>query len=163
MSINIPRPRSVLRFALRLPIRLYHARLGFLLDHRFMLLTHRGRKSGLLRETVLEVVVYDRSTRTSYVVSGWGNKADWYLNIEAQPALRVQIGRQSYSPEHHFLTIEEAISVWSAFRRKHPIEERIALRLFSKPGKKYTVTHQRRSDFLGEVHMVSFHPALEPR
>lgn len=57
---------------LRLPIYLYHAGLSSLLDHRFMLLTHRGRKSGRVYETVLEVILYHPQTQTSFVASGWG-------------------------------------------------------------------------------------------
>ena len=53
-------PRGLLRFLLRLPIWLYQLHLGFLLGHRFLLLTHTGRRSGLLRRTVVEVVSYDR-------------------------------------------------------------------------------------------------------
>jgi deazaflavin-dependent oxidoreductase (nitroreductase family) len=161
MSIRFSRPKRALRFALRLPIYLYHAHLGFLLDHRFMLLTHRGRKSGRLHETVLEVVVYDRASRTSYVLSGWGTAADWYRNIEAQPPVRVQVGTDDYAPVHHFLATEEATAVWTAFRRKHPLEEQIALRLFSRPGKKYASPRERRADLLAEMHMVSFHPPKE--
>jgi hypothetical protein len=44
-----------LRLAFRLPIYLYRLDLGRLLGHRFLLLVHQGRRSGLLRETALEV------------------------------------------------------------------------------------------------------------
>ncbi len=49
----------VLRLAFRPPIYLYAFGLGKVLGHRFLLFVHRGRNSGLLRETVLEVVRYD--------------------------------------------------------------------------------------------------------
>jgi hypothetical protein len=42
--------------AFRLPIHLYRLDLGWLLGHRVLLLSHRGRKSGLIRATPLEVV-----------------------------------------------------------------------------------------------------------
>ena len=45
-------PTGVLRALLGLPVHLYHARLGVLLGHRFLLLVHTGRKTGLHRETV---------------------------------------------------------------------------------------------------------------
>jgi hypothetical protein len=50
-----PKPVGALRLAFRLPIYLYRLDLGRLLGHRFLLLVHRGRESGLLRETALEV------------------------------------------------------------------------------------------------------------
>jgi hypothetical protein len=59
-----------------LPIYLYRLDLGRLLGHRFLLLVHRGRKSGLLRETVLEVLLHDPATNESVVLSAWGEKAD---------------------------------------------------------------------------------------
>ncbi len=57
------KPSGFLRLAFRLPIYLYRLNLGWLLGHRGLLLIHRGRKSGLLRETVLEVVRYDPATK----------------------------------------------------------------------------------------------------
>lgn len=159
--IRISRPSGLLRFVLRLPIYLFHAGLGGLLDHRFLLLTHRGRKSGREYEAVLEVVVHRKVTRTSFVISGWGDTPDWYRNIEAQPAVSVQVGWDKYTPEHHFLTSEEVGRVWESFRRKHPIEERIALRLYSERGKKYGSDDERRAAIVGSLRMVAFRPAPE--
>jgi len=92
-----------LRLAVRLPICLYRLNLGWLLGHRFLLLVHRGRKSGLLRETVLEVILYEPAIRESVVVSAWGEKADWYRNVVATPTLEVWTGGQRYVPEQRFL------------------------------------------------------------
>ena len=57
-------PHGLSRLAFRLPIWLYHSHLGWLLGTRFVLLTHTGRKSGLSRQTVLEVVRYDKDYRS---------------------------------------------------------------------------------------------------
>jgi deazaflavin-dependent oxidoreductase (nitroreductase family) len=84
------KPAGALRLALWLPIYLYRLDLGWLLGHSFLLLGHLGRKSGLLRETVLEVILYDPATREGVVLSAWGEKAGWYRNIEAVPALEVR-------------------------------------------------------------------------
>ena len=46
----------VARRMARLPSRLYDWRLGWLLGHRFLRLTHVGRRSGRRYRTVLEVV-----------------------------------------------------------------------------------------------------------
>src|SRR5215212_3722069 len=100
------KPAGALRLAFRLPIYLYHLNLGWILGHRFLLFVHLGRKSGLLRETVLEVILYDPATRESVVLSAWGERADWYRNIEAVPALEVRTGGQRYVPERRFLAPE---------------------------------------------------------
>ena len=70
------KPAGASRLAFRLPIYLYRLNLGWLLGHRGLLLVHQGRRSSLLRETVLEVVLYDPATRKSVVLSAWGEKAD---------------------------------------------------------------------------------------
>jgi deazaflavin-dependent oxidoreductase (nitroreductase family) len=84
-------PRGLVRLAFRFPIWLYHVHLGWLLGYRFVLLTHTGRKSGLLRETVLEVVRYNKATGDCVVASGWGTKSDWFYNITANPKIIFQI------------------------------------------------------------------------
>jgi deazaflavin-dependent oxidoreductase (nitroreductase family) len=123
------KPAGLLRRLLKFPNLLYRRRLGWLFGHRFMMLTHRGRKSGQVRQTVLEVVQYDPATRESVVLSGWGGGADWYRNIRAQPAILVQTGRLRYEPEQRFLSPDEATAVAANFERRHPIEARIAPRV----------------------------------
>ena len=63
------KPAGALRLAFRLPIYLYRLNLGWTLGHRFLLFVHLGRKSGLLRETVLKVILYDPATLESVVLS----------------------------------------------------------------------------------------------
>ena len=47
------KPTGVLKWGYNLPIALYRVRLGWLLGHRFLLLTHQGRKTGRILQTVL--------------------------------------------------------------------------------------------------------------
>jgi deazaflavin-dependent oxidoreductase (nitroreductase family) len=84
-------PRGFSRLAFRFPIWLYHMHLGFLMGYRFVLLTHTGRKSGLPRQTVLEVVRYDIPTGGCIIASGWGQKSDWFRNVTANPKIWFQI------------------------------------------------------------------------
>jgi len=116
-----------------LPIYLYRLDLGRLLGHRFLLLIHRGRESGLLRETVLEVLLHDPATRESVVLSAWGGKADWYRNVAAAPALEVRTGGQRYVPEQRFLAPEENHAVISDYERRHPLAFRVFARVFGYP------------------------------
>jgi hypothetical protein len=44
-----------------------------------------------------------------------GAHTDWVRNLRAHPALRVQIGRQSFKPQHRFLTDQEAFVVGEHF------------------------------------------------
>jgi deazaflavin-dependent oxidoreductase (nitroreductase family) len=149
------RPAGVLRLAFRLPIYLYRLDLGWLLGHRFLLLVHRGRESGLLRETVLEVLLYDPATRKSVVLSAWGEKSDWYRNIGATPALEVRIGSQRYVPEQRFLAPEENHVVLADYGGRHPLAFRIFVRTFGYP---LAGTESMRREFAASLRLVAFWP-----
>jgi deazaflavin-dependent oxidoreductase (nitroreductase family) len=105
---DVKPPRGLARLAFRLPIYLYRLGLGGLLGTRFLMLTHTGRKSGLERKVVLEVVHYDRETTTFTVAAGFGTGSDWYQNIQANPRVTVQCGRRHWPMVARFLTPEEA-------------------------------------------------------
>lgn len=53
---------------------------------RYMVLLHRGRKSGRLYHTPVN---YAEVEGDVYVTAGFGKIADWYRNILAQPTLEV--------------------------------------------------------------------------
>jgi hypothetical protein len=53
----------------------------------------------------------DRQTSEAVICSAWGQDADWIRNIRARPALQVQIGRESFTPEQRFLSEEESLAV----------------------------------------------------
>jgi deazaflavin-dependent oxidoreductase (nitroreductase family) len=148
-------PAGVLRLAFRLPIYLYRLDLGWLLGHRFLLLVHRGRKSGLLRETVLEVLLHDPATRESVVLSAWGEKADWYRNVGAIPALEIRTGGQRYVPEQRFLAPEENHAVISDYARHHPLAFRVFARVFGYP---LEGTEAARREVAGTFRLVAFRP-----
>lgn len=79
------------RRLMRSPLLLYRLGWGRLLGSRLVLLEHRGRTSGLLRQVVLEVV--DRpDVRTWRVASGLGRSSQWFRNIAADPRIRVTSG-----------------------------------------------------------------------
>jgi deazaflavin-dependent oxidoreductase (nitroreductase family) len=86
------------RLVFRSPILLYRVGLGGLLGHQFLLLTHAGRRTGRVHETVLKVLHYDPATCESIVASAWGSQSDWYRNLQARPALTVQTGGAWYVP-----------------------------------------------------------------
>ena len=75
--------------------------------------------------------------------SNWGTTPDWYRNIEASAALKVETGRDVYRPVQHFLSPAEVREVWAKFKRTHPIEEQIALTLYTK-GQPGTQVLERR-------------------
>jgi len=149
------KPAGALRLAFRLPIYLYRLNLSWMLGHRFLLLIHLGRKSGLLRETVLEVILYDPATRESVALSAWGEKADWYRNIEAVPALEVRTGGQRYVPEQRFLVPEENHAIISDYGQRHPLAFRVFARVFGYP---LDGTEAARREVACSLRLVAFRP-----
>ena len=53
---TLRRPTGPLRLILRAPLLLYRVRLGWLLGSRFVYIVHRGRRSGAIREVMVEAV-----------------------------------------------------------------------------------------------------------
>ena len=66
------------------------------------------------------VLAYDPDTRRVVICSAWGPNADWVRNLRSGPALRVDIGRETFIPTHRFLSEDEAVDVGKCFRRRHP-------------------------------------------
>ena len=123
-----PKPKGLLKWAFHLPRYLYRWHLGWMLGHRVLMVTHIGRKTGLRRQTVLEVVHYDPATQECVVVAGWGEQTDWYRNLQAHPALEVQVGSTRYPPVQRFLTLEETYALFSDYQHVHPRGLRVILR-----------------------------------
>jgi deazaflavin-dependent oxidoreductase (nitroreductase family) len=109
----------------RLPLPLYRRGWGGLLGHTFLLLVHAGRKTGTLYSAVAMVLRYDPQTHEAVICSAWGQDTDWVRNIRVRPALRVQIGRESFTPDQRFLSEDESLAVVAGFRRRHPGRSRL--------------------------------------
>jgi deazaflavin-dependent oxidoreductase (nitroreductase family) len=108
------------RLVFRSPIVLYRLGLGGLLGHQFLLLTHVGRRTGRVHETVLKVLHYDPVTHESIVASAWGTRTDWYRNVQTRPALAVRTGGVWYAPEVRAVPPGEAFAVFAEWtRRQH--------------------------------------------
>lgn len=149
-------PNKALRFGLRLPIWLYRAHLGWLLGGRFLMLTHTGRNSGLARQTVIEVVQHDKATDTYYVVSGWGEKSDWYRNIRKSPTVMIRTGGRKFQSNAEFIPIEKALPILETYKRDHPIAFNELSGLFL--GKDAPDGNQALQSIAEKMPMVAFHP-----
>ena len=113
-------PGRLALVAMRVPRPLYRRGWGWMLDHVFLLIAHRGRKTGMRRETVAMALAYDRDTREAVVFSAWGPNTEWIRNLRAHPALQIEIGREAYVPEQRFLSDDESVAVVREFQRRHP-------------------------------------------
>lgn len=108
------------RVLVRAPIPLYRAGFGWLFGRRILMLEHRGRKSGLPRFVCLEVVERLAPDRI-VIVSGFGKQADWYQNLEAEPACFVSTGGLRRVPARaRFMSEAEATAAIDRYRLAHP-------------------------------------------
>ena len=147
------RPTGVWKRVLRLPIYLSRAHLGFLMGERILLLSHRGRVSGQIHQTPVEVVTHDRTTREYIICSGTGPRADWYLNIAASPAITVQVGSRQWRPAQRMLPQDEAALRFNEYENLHPKTSR---RLLRSMGNSYDGTDEGRFEMMAHMPMVAF-------
>jgi deazaflavin-dependent oxidoreductase (nitroreductase family) len=84
------------------------------------MLEHTGRRTGIRRYVVLEVV--DRPCPGTYVVvSGFGDRAQWLRNVRADPRVRVRVGARPPAPATaRPLTSQDAAAALTAYARSHP-------------------------------------------
>lgn len=136
MSITVTppsKPKGILKWAFLLPRYLYRWHLGWLLGHRLMMITHVGRKTGLMRQSVVEAANYDPKTQACFAVAGYGEQTDWYRNIQAHPALEIQVGNRRYVPQQHLLSTEELLVLLQDYERRYPQGLHILFRVFGYP------------------------------
>jgi deazaflavin-dependent oxidoreductase (nitroreductase family) len=121
MALTHEKPNRILRALLRAPIWLYRWNLGWMMGGRFLLLTHTGRKSGLKRQTVIEVVSHDETTGAYYVAAAWREKSDWYRNIQQNPTVSVQVRNHKFQANaEQISTLEAEERLWD-YAQKYPV------------------------------------------
>ncbi len=80
--------RGIGRWFSKWPAWVYRLHLGWLLGHRFLLVTHRGRRSGMLRQTGVMVLHHDSYSHRICVVAAVCIRAiDHGANL-ARPSVR---------------------------------------------------------------------------
>ena len=149
------KPTGVAKWFYQAPKWLYRARLGFVFGSRFLLLEHKGRTSGKVYQTPLEVAHHDPERDDYVVTSGTGTKADWYRNIQADPAVAVWIGSHRYPAVARFLPTEEAVGVMKIYEEKHP---KTAEKLESMMGVSHDETQESWIAMMEQIPMVGFTP-----
>ena len=148
------RPAAFMIPILKLPLLLYRTGLGWLFGHRFMLLTHVGRRTGKVRRTVLAVLWFDPQTRETMAISAW-SASEWYKNLLASPAIQVETKCTHYTPIHRSLSSEEIAALFEDYRRRHPIFTRIVCRI---PGWQWDSSHEEWLELATTLRGVAFRP-----
>lgn len=108
------------RRCVRAPIWLYRHGLGWLLGGRVLMLEHIGRRSGRPRYVCLEVVSRP-DPDVIVVVSGFGERAQWYRNLRANGSCAVSIGRARRVPaQARLMDAAESAAILQEYQRAHP-------------------------------------------
>lgn len=93
-----------------------------------LLLTTRGRRTGLLRRTAL---IYGRDGDRFVVVGSNGGKArhpEWYLNLQHDPEVRVQVGAEVFDARAEPATGATRERLWAVMAAIFPEYDRFRTR-----------------------------------
>jgi deazaflavin-dependent oxidoreductase (nitroreductase family) len=153
------RPPAALKLAFRVPTLIFRVDRGRLLGRRFLLLVHRGRKSGLERKAVLEVIKYEAEPPAAAVLSGWGERSQWFRNLQAAPPVAIWIGGERWlSPQFEVLKPDRVVEVMEEYRRNHPVLMSLLDRFF---GWSRDASDEERRRLARDLCVVVFRPDPE--
>lgn len=86
-------------------------------DGSVLVLTHKGAKSGKVRETPLQFINHD----DGYVIVASNMGADahpgWYHNLTANPDTNVHVGRADHEVHARVVGDEERSDLWARFTK----------------------------------------------
>ncbi|MFZ3341966.1 MAG: nitroreductase family deazaflavin-dependent oxidoreductase [Terriglobales bacterium] len=154
------RRKGMLWYLFRAPVYLYRWHMGWLFGKRLLLLTHIGRRTGLRRQTVLEVVEYRKNGPEVVVANGFGRESDWVRNIEVKPGEEVTVGSQHFVASHRFLGEEEATKVIQGYESRNRFIAPIVRRGFSwLLGWQYHGSDSDRQTLVRQLPLIAFRPA----
>ena len=153
-----------LKLAFRVPNSLYANGLGRLLGHRFLQLTHTGRRTGRRHHVVLEVVRYDRRSGEATVICGFGHHADWLRNVRSGGPAWVDFGRGPSPAAYREVSVEEAQEVYAAYeRRNRLVAPGVRWTLTALLGWRYDGSPAARRRMVEELPMLALSPAGHQR
>ncbi len=150
----IPYPNNPLIKSLyRLPIPLYRLGLGALIGKYILVVSTFGRKSGKIRRTPVE---YHRHKGRIYVISGFGNKPDWFQNLQKNPHAGLNIGSQRFCAAAHK---PETTAEWEgamAFLKSSPVAQ------LSEPGLAAQLEDGAVQEMIKNWPILIFEPSDDP-
>ena len=99
----------------------------------------------------------DQVTGEAVICAAWGPETDWFRNLQAQPAEKVQISGHTFAPQQRFLTEREALGIAEQFRREHPHRLRLSSAIL---GWGNLGDGARMREFVRNHPFVAFRPAV---
>jgi deazaflavin-dependent oxidoreductase (nitroreductase family) len=117
------RPSGLLKFFFKVPLFMHKIGLGGwerFIGAQWMLLTTTGRKSGKRRQTLVDVMDYDKATDTYYIEAAYGSHADWFKNIQVTPRFEAQVGKRKFIAQAEILNEGNTGEMLVQFFRRKP-------------------------------------------
>ncbi|NOT03430.1 MAG: nitroreductase family deazaflavin-dependent oxidoreductase [Anaerolineales bacterium] len=117
------KPNRMLKFFFKVPVWLHKMGLGGwerLIGAQWMFITTKGRKTGKPRNSMVDVMDYDKATDTYYIEAAYGARADWYKNMQSNPVFEAQVGRRKFKARAGTLSTEGASDMLVQFYRTKP-------------------------------------------
>jgi deazaflavin-dependent oxidoreductase (nitroreductase family) len=148
----------LLRILFHAPIYLYQWKLGWMLDKRFLLLTHIGRRTSKPHQAMLEVIEYRSAGPEFVVMSGFGRSAEWLRNIEVGPAY-VEVGTDRFTASHRLLEEDEAVAVVQRYEQRNRFIGAVVRSVLSRLlGWKYGGSASDRHRLVAQLPLLAFRP-----
>jgi deazaflavin-dependent oxidoreductase (nitroreductase family) len=97
-----------------------------------IVLVHRGRKSGRVYKTPVEILVEYRERGELIVSPMWGRDSDWYRNVVAGGLLEVHVRGEERQVEWRELDEAERRAAGQDWREAHPLYSRMILRMLAR-------------------------------
>jgi deazaflavin-dependent oxidoreductase (nitroreductase family) len=119
----------------------------------------KGRRTGLRRQTVLEVLEFRKEGPEVVVANGFGPDTDWLHNIQANPDGEVTVGLRHFIASHRFLNEEEAINVTQRYEHRNRFIAPVVRQGFSwLLGWKYRPSDVDRRRLVRQLPLIAFRP-----
>ncbi len=97
------------------------------------------------------------------VISGFGRRSNWYLNVLGGGAQEVAIGRIRFTPQTRVLEAEEAGSVLADYERRNRLVAPLIRRLLAElTGVPYDGSDEARRSVVRRLPLVGFRPREDP-
>ncbi|WP_416986049.1 nitroreductase family deazaflavin-dependent oxidoreductase [Streptomyces sp. T028] len=160
---NPPLPTGWRRLAARTPVFLFRAGLGPVMGERFLLLHHVGRRTGLDRQAVLEVVAHEAPSRSWTVAAGFGPASDWFRNLRAHPKTVIQSGNRHHAVTAVFLSADEGADIMAEYARRHPRAARRLCGFLGLPADRGDRSYREAGRAIPFVRLEAFDPQHPPR
>jgi deazaflavin-dependent oxidoreductase (nitroreductase family) len=94
-----------------------------------IVLVHRGRRSGRVYKTPVEILIEDAEGDEFVISPMWGRDSDWYRNVVAGGLVEVHVRGEERLVEWRELDEAERRTAGEAWREAHPLYSRMILRM----------------------------------